>query len=160
MARAVPPVDGCHPLGFYLLAEDFYRAAVQCAASKDCLPNLHYNLVLYHLHAHSIELALRAFLRVKDINEAKSAYPHGAMELLSRCMELRLRVHKPKRALQALYHLDELINLRAFRYYEAGLMKLPPIKEVSALNERVLMAVRPTCTAAFNKLSEAPLRPS
>jgi hypothetical protein len=61
-------IDRYGPLGFYHLAEDFCRAAVHSANLENTKPRLHYNLVLYHLHTHSIELTLKAFLRAKGID--------------------------------------------------------------------------------------------
>ena len=68
MSRASEEIDRYAPLGFYHLAEDFYRAAVHSAEESEHFPRLHYKLVLYHLHTHSIELALKAFLRAKGLS--------------------------------------------------------------------------------------------
>ncbi len=47
-------IDLYNPLGFYHLAEDFYRAAIISAQTDDRKDNrLHFKLVLYHLHIHS-----------------------------------------------------------------------------------------------------------
>lgn len=45
-------IDRYGPLGFYHLADDFYRAAVHSASLQDTKPRLHYSLVLYHLQPH------------------------------------------------------------------------------------------------------------
>ncbi|TYO61033.1 hypothetical protein FXV83_40335, partial [Bradyrhizobium hipponense] len=78
-------IDRYGPLGFYHLAEDFCRAAVHSASLENSKPRLHYNLVLYHLHTHSIELTLKAFLRAKgiDVKELKNKFSHGMMGLMA-----------------------------------------------------------------------------
>lgn len=135
------------PMGFYHLAEDFYRAAIHSAGLQDTKPRLHYSLVLYHLHAHSIELALKAFLRAKgiDVKELKNKFSHGMTGLMAAATERKLRVGKPKRSLQILERLDQLGKAQTFRYFEAGFLSLPALHEVQQLNERMLLSVRPAC---------------
>lgn len=144
-------IDRYSPLGFYHLAEDFHRAAVHSAHLKDTKPRLHYHLVLYHLHAHSIELALKAFLRAKgiDVKELKNRFSHGMMGLMTAATERKLKVPKPKRSLQILQRLDQLGKVQTFRYFEAGFLSLPALDEVRHLNERLLASVRPACAASL-----------
>jgi hypothetical protein len=144
-------IDRYGPLGFYHLAEDFYRAAVHSASLKDTKPRLHYNLVLYHLHTHSIELTLKAFLRAKSIHvkELKNKFSHGMMGLMAVATERKLKVSKPKRSLQILERLDQLGRAQTFRYFEAGFLSLPTLDEVRQLNERMLSSVRPACIATL-----------
>lgn len=144
-------IERYHPIGFYHLAEDFYRAAAHSAQLNEGKSRLHYDLVLYHLHTHSIELSLKAFLRAKGfgVKELKSKFSHGIIGLARKSAELKLRVRKPKRSLQVVERLDQLVNLQTFRYFEAGFLSLPTLKEVRELNERMLAAVRPACLAAI-----------
>lgn len=135
------------PLGFCHLAEDFYRAAVHSASLQDTKPRLHYGLVLHHLHAHSIELTLKAFLRAKDIDvkELKNKFSHGMTGLMAAATERKLKVKKPKRSQQILERLDQLGKVQTFRYFEEGYLSLPALHEVQQLNERMLLAIRPAC---------------
>jgi hypothetical protein len=144
-------IDRYAPLGFYHLAEDFYRAAVHSASLQDTKPRLHYSLVLYHLHTHSIELTLKAFLRAKgiDVKELKNKFSHGMTGLMAAATEHKLRVKKPKRSLQILERLDQLGKVQTFRYFEAGYLNLPALHEVQQLNERMLLAIRPACIATL-----------
>jgi hypothetical protein len=144
-------IDRFAPLGFYHLAEDFYRAAVRSASLEDAKPRLHYSLVLYHLHTHSIELTLKAFLRAKgiDVKELKNKFSHGMMGLMGVGTERKLKVRKPKRSLHILERLDQLGKVQTFRYFEAGFLSLPTLDEVRQLNERMLSSVRPACIATL-----------
>jgi len=78
-------------LGFYHLAEDFHRAAVRSAGLNETKPRLHYDLVLYHLHTHSIELALKAYLRAKgiDVKDLKRKFSHGMVDLMAEATRLK-----------------------------------------------------------------------
>jgi hypothetical protein len=148
-------IDRYGPLGFYHLAVDFCRAAVHSANLENTKPRLHYNLVLYHLHAHSIELTLKAFLRAKgiDVKELKNKFSHGMMGLMAAATERKLKVRKPKRSLQILERLDQLGRAQTFRYFEAGFLSLPTLDEVRQLNERMLSSVRPACIATLKAAS-------
>jgi hypothetical protein len=144
-------IDRYSPLGFYHLAEDFHRAAVHSSALRETKPRLHYGLVLYHLHTHSIELALKAFMRAKgvDVKDLKNKCGHGMTGLMTAAIERKLKVRKPKRSQQILGRLDQLGKVQTFRYFEAGILSLPALEEVREFNERMLTAVRPACIATL-----------
>ena len=99
------------PLGFYHLAEDFYRSAKLTAeANEKRSVLLHYGHVPYHLHTHSIELALKAFLRTRQVglNDLSKSFRHDLMKALIKCEELRLKCRKPKRTREVVGMLNEL----------------------------------------------------
>ena len=65
-------IDRHAPIGFYNLAEDFYKAAILCAAAREeGTVQFKFSHVPYYLHTHSIELALKAYLRSRNITEAE-----------------------------------------------------------------------------------------
>ena len=54
-------IDRHAPIGFYNLAEDFYKAAILCAKAREQRAvRFRFSHVPYYLHTHSIELALKA----------------------------------------------------------------------------------------------------
>jgi len=143
-------IDRYNPLGFYNLAEDFYRAAAVCqAAVENRRIRLRYDFVLYHLHTHSIELALKAFLRAHGLSVAElKKLSHGLVAIYERCVSLRMRVKKPKRTAQVAQWLDELSRTQTFRYFEMGTLTLPTLAEVQSANERILSSVQAKCAKA------------
>jgi hypothetical protein len=76
------------------------------------------------------------------------------MSLMVEAAKRKLKVRRPKRSLQALERLGQLVNLQTFRYFEAGFLSLPTLTEVCELNERMLAAVRPACIATLAPLKK------
>jgi len=104
-------IDRYAPIGFYNLAEDFYKAAMLCAAAHEKRTvRFKFSHVPYHLHTHSIELALKAYLRAKSVTEAelKKAFRHGFVDLLAKCEQLGPKFRKPKRTRELVSFLNEL----------------------------------------------------
>jgi hypothetical protein len=141
-------IDRHAPIGFYNLAEDFYQAAMLCAAAREKRTvRLRFNHVPYYLHTHSIELALKAYLRTHSVTEAelKKAFRHGFVDLLAKCEVLGLKFRRPKRTRQLVDFLNELTKDQAFRYFYGGARQLPTPQEMREGNERILAAVKPAC---------------
>jgi hypothetical protein len=141
-------IDRHSALGFYNLAEDFYRAGVHIADSQERRDlKLRFSHVPYYLHTHSIELALKAFLRANGIEERelKGKFRHGLSDILRKCVELKLETRKPKRTAEVVSWLDELTRTQQFRYFEGGGIALPAPHEVREANERILKAVQGLC---------------
>jgi hypothetical protein len=141
-------IDRHAPVGFYNLAEDFYKAAILCAtAREERTVRLKFSHVPYYLHTHSIELALKAYLRTRAITEAelKKSFGHGFVGLLAKCEGLGLKFRKPKRTRELVHFLNELTRNQAFRYFYGSATQLPALHEMREGNERILVAVQPAC---------------
>jgi len=141
-------IDRYAPLGFYNLAEDFYKAAALCAAAHDKRTvQFRFSHVPYYLHTHSIELALKAYLRTHRVTEAelKKSFRHGFVDLLAKCEAMGLKVRKPKRTRQLVDFLNELTKDQTFRYFYGGTKQVPELREMREGNERVLAAVQSAC---------------
>jgi hypothetical protein len=141
-------IDRHAPVGFYNLAEDFYKAAILCATGREeRTVRFKFSHVPYYLHTHSIELALKAYLRTRAITEAelKKSFRHGFIDLLAKCEELGLKFRKPKRTRELVHFLNELTKDQAFRYFYGGAKQLPKLHEMREGNERILAAVHPAC---------------
>ena len=142
-------IDHHAPLGFYNLAEDFYKAAILCANARDKREvRFLFSHVPYYLHSHSIELALKAYLRTHGVTEAelKKSFRHGFVDLLAKCEQLGLKFRKPKRTRQLVDFLNELTKQQAFRYFYGGIKQQPELSEVRDGNERILAAVHRACS--------------
>jgi hypothetical protein len=145
-------IDRHAPIGFYNLAEDFYKAAILCAtAREERTVRFKFGHVPYYLHTHSIELALKAYLRTRAITEAelKKSFRHGFIDLLAKCEELGLKFRKPKRTRELVHFLNELTKDQAFRYFYGGAKQLPELHEMREGNERILAAVQPACVKSI-----------
>jgi hypothetical protein len=145
-------IDRHAPLGFNNLAEDFYRAAILCAkAHENREVRFRFSHVPYYLHSHSIELALKAFLRVHGVTEVelKKSFRHGFVDLLGRCEQLGLKFRKPKRTRQLVDFLNELTRRQAFRYFYGGIKQQPALAEVRDGNERILASVHRACSRSM-----------
>ncbi len=80
------------------------------------------DFVPYHLHTHSIELAMRGFLHAEGTStEQLERIGHKLMNLLERCVEqgIGLGQHEARpRDVIALLNADA--KVQTFRYYEGG----------------------------------------
>jgi hypothetical protein len=133
------------------LAEDFLRAATHLAATIDSGDlSVRFTRPLYHLHAHSMELALKALLLAHGVSEPdlRKKYRHGFEELWDPCIKFKMRSKKPKKTAEVVETIGELVQDRRFRYYETGHLRLPELAEVQAANARILDAVRRECARA------------
>ena len=145
-------IDRYAPIGFYNLAEDFYKAAMLCAAAHEKRTvRFKFSHVPYHLHTHSIELALKAYLRAKSVTEAelKKAFRHGFVDLRAKCGQLGPKFRKPKRTRELVSFLNELTKEQAFRYFYGASKLLPELREMREGNERILAAVQPACVKSI-----------
>jgi hypothetical protein len=145
-------IDRHAPVGFYNLAEDFYKAAILCAtAREERTARFKFSHVPYYLHTHSIELALKAYLRTRAITEGelKKSFRHGLVDLLAKCEALGLKFRKPKRTRELVQFLNELTRNQAFRYFYGSATQLPALYEMREGNERILAAVRPACVKSI-----------
>ena len=145
-------IDRHAPIGFYNLAEDFYKAAILCAAAREeRTVQFKFSHVPYYLHTHSIELALKAHLRTRNITgaELKKFFRHGFVDLLAKCEELGLKFRKPKRTRELVHLLNELTKDQAFRYFYGSAKQLPELHEMREGNERILASVRLACVKSI-----------
>src|SRR5437762_9580436 len=117
-------IDRHSAIGFLIGAEDFYRAAVHLASSQQqrALKLRSKDTISYHLHTHSIELALKAYLRARELSydEIWKNYQHKLDRLLEASVRFGLRPKKPKRTTQLVGWLNELLKEQTFRYRKTG----------------------------------------
>ncbi len=140
-------VDRHDPVGSYNLGEDFFRAALHLAAAQDNnqLELTFDHTVSYHLHSHSIELVLKAFLRVIGVsnNDLKGRYGHNMKAMLDDTLLGGLMLGRDEeRVCVVVKLLNAHGRAQTFRYFEAGYYQLPSLADVRAANERLLEAVK------------------
>lgn len=137
-------IDRYSPLGFYNLACDFQRAAAHLSNSVENKSlKLRFHQPVYHLHAHSIELLLKSYLRARGIsaNKIRNKFGHDFEKLWDGCCVRKLKCKKPKRTEQPVKFVGKLVMAQRFRYFETGYLTLPRLDEVSEVNERIRLAV-------------------
>lgn len=145
-------------LGTLHYGEDFCRAAIAVsnAVESDKLRQIFKDFVPYHLHTHSIELAMKGFLRASGTStEQLARIGHKLMNLFNRCVEqgIGLGEHEARaRAVIAL--LNANAKVQTFRYYEASLVRLPTLADTRAVNEMVCVLAR----KAVNEIDPYPAR--
>ncbi len=106
------------------------------------------------MHTHSIELALKAYLRTRAITEAelKKSFRHGFIDLLAKCEELGLKFRKPKRTRELVngYPVDVVADQGSgLPLFLWGAKQLPELHEMREGNERILAAVQPACVKSL-----------
>ncbi|GGG27252.1 hypothetical protein GCM10010964_13970 [Caldovatus sediminis] len=138
------------PLGIYHFAEDFFATAVHTAEALDAKRlRLHFgDFVAYHLHAHSIELVLKAFLRTAGVgnDDLRRRYGHDLSALLRDAVAAGMALGgQEEHTREVVDWLNEHGKAQTFRYFEAGSRRLPPLADVKDANRRLLAAARCAC---------------
>lgn len=146
-------------IGIYHYAEDFFIAATQLAvaATKGEFRLRFGDTVPYHLHTHSVELVLKAFLRADGVSNdsLKAIYGHKLERLLSDCVECGLALGEHQQHTELVVRwLNAHGRAETFRYFEAGYFSLPALSDVHATNQRLLTAIRPACLRALSRGEE------
>jgi hypothetical protein len=142
------------PLGIYHFAEDFFAAAVHVAEALAARRlRLHFGTnMVYHLHVHSIELVLKAFLRTTGIgnDELRRRYGHDLSVLLRDAVEagMALGGHEGHARVVADW-LNAFVKAQTFRYFKAGSYCLPSLADVKDAKRRLLAAARCACRRAI-----------
>lgn len=139
-------IDRHSPLGIFNLAEDFHRVANHLLLGALRLRFQH--LLVLSNNVHSIELALKAFLRAtgSSNNDLKVKYGHNLDRMFGDAVHngLSLGVSQEKTRFIVNW-LNDLAKDQVFRYFETGALNLPDLEEVDARNALLLHAVKPKC---------------
>lgn len=143
--------DHYEGFGFYLLAVDYWKSAVYIQNGRDCgKVELRFkHTVPYYLYVHSIELALKAFLRAKGIEKAKLStrrYGHNLESLLRKCIQRGMRVDKHERIV--VEWLNAFVDDHAFRYLRPGFQQLPADIDVRQACQGILETAKTACEEA------------
>lgn len=158
-----PPHARVGPLCYHLYAEDFLRAAQALPQRPDRFPR-----VSYYLCCHSIELSLKAFLRLagvsaKELRDPKK-FGHNLERLLDRAFALQLRrvvPLSPERE-QAIRRGNGYYGRKLYEYLDGptGLLEAltgwrdrPPLDELMASAELLLARLKQPCLDHVNEPS-------
>lgn len=153
------PIDRSPPIGLFLSGESFYQtghlAYVACDAKT---LKLRFNMPVYYLFSHALELVMKAFLRAKGktANELRGhKIRHSLLGLWEECLKIQPDFEQLTQQVvgPVIHMLDPFVINFEFRYLQVGYKTLPTL---TATNEAVLAlitAVRPTCEASWHAQS-------
>jgi len=146
-------MDRSPPIAFFLSAESFIQTAVHAHEALDARDlRLRFEMPVYYLYSHAMELTLKGFLRAKGMTatEVKSRkLGHNLLVIWEACIARGLTLNPLARAIIAdvLRLLDPYATAYEFRYVQTGHKVLPVLDEVRRAAEMLHAAVGPTCKA-------------
>ena len=145
--------DHAPPIGVFHSAESFLLAAqlLQNAEESEEL-SLRFDLPIYHLYCHALELTMKAFLRTKGYSEellASRKFGHKLQVLWDACVDEGLHSHQVTDAVIAdiIEMLDPFAASLEFRYRKGGKVTRPMIGAVESAVVDLMVAVEPHCRA-------------
>jgi hypothetical protein len=140
-------VTDTHPMSFLNLARQYQKAAGRLLASVEQEPKVNNQVPLsdpiYFLYFHTVELALKAFLRYHRQAIHKGAKGHDIVTLHSRCQALGLRLDDDPLGLQNVVNLLASGNGdHGFRYFTLKSCALPELPWARDVVNSLIQVVR------------------
>jgi hypothetical protein len=159
MSRRIPspkPITDVSAMAFFNFAREYHSAANQLFDSRPSLRN-----PIYFLYFHTVELALKAFLRSLSIQilgtERRS---HNLTKLYEECRSLGLTVGPADR-----FEVGNIVPLldagneyQGFRYFNLKSGSMPSLSWTREVVEQLMLAVE-THLEARSKLDTVPAGP-
>jgi hypothetical protein len=145
-----PDTDRSPPIAFFLSAESFLQAAIHAQKATDTKTlKLRFEMPVYYLYSHAIELTLKAFLRAKGLTAKELAnsqrWGHDLLKLWDGCFEHGLTLDMQTRLTTGAV-IDILAPYAAsyeFRYVQTGAKTLPSLDAVREAAEVLRAAIKP-----------------
>ena len=155
-SKSVPEADDAErtrPIGLFLSGEAFFlnarhlREALNAKALK-----LRFEMPVYYLYSHALELVLKAFLAAKGVPEkvlGSRELGHNLQALRDKCLEKGLQVDPVTEPFirEAIEMLSPYATRYEFRYLRTGVKQLPILVDVEQSVEALMKAVRSPCEA-------------
>jgi hypothetical protein len=149
--------DRSPPIGIFLSGESFLRSAQYLRTGLDGkVLRLRFDMPIYYLYSHALELTLKAFLRSKgvtDRNLRSKKFRHSLQSLRDACVANGLLDHPVKDIFinQTIDLLDPFAADFEFRYLKVGFKNLPTLEAVDAAVSNLMAMVRPHCEATIKE---------
>ena len=152
-AEPAEEIDSAPPIAFFLSAGSFLQTAIlahEALAAKTL--KLRFEMPVYYLYSHAIELTLKAFLRSRGLtaNElARRPWSHDLLKLWDGCFERGFTSDLHTRLTTGAV-VDLLAPYAAtyeFRYVQAGARTLPTLEVVREAAEALQAAIKPIAEA-------------
>jgi hypothetical protein len=143
--------DHYEGFGFYFLALDYWKSAMHIndAREQGELKLRFPHTVPYYLYVHSIELALKAYLRTKGVSKkelSRKKYGHNLETLLAECVRRAMSVAKHETIV--VEWLNTFVDDQAFRYLRPGFQSLPADIDVRRACKALLDRAKSACEQA------------
>jgi hypothetical protein len=149
-------IDRSPPIAIFLSGESFFRSAQYLRRGLETNDlRLRFNMPIYYLYSHALELTLKAFLRTRGVAGSRLAsreFGHKLQALWDACIAQGLSSQPVADAFIALAIeiLDPFATDFEFRYVKVGLKSLPTLETVESAVADVMVAVRPYCDASVS----------
>lgn len=152
----IDSIDREPPIAVFLSGESFFESAsfLRSAHEKKEL-RLRFQMPIYYLYTHALELVLKAFLRAKgrtsdDLRGRQ--FGHKLKTLWTTCLEAGLKTH----AVQEVF-IEQMVDILhpfatdyEFRYVKVGFKSLPTLDDVEVALTDLMAVVRPICEATVS----------
>jgi len=158
-SRTAPSVnDRSPPISIFLSGEAFLNAARHThRAYSDRSLKLRFEMPIFYLYSHAIELTMKAFLRARGVSAVKLKDPkrfgHSLQNLWNECLAHELVVDPaPQVVIEGVVSLLEpYATSYEFRYIRTGLKEFPSLEDVRLAAEKLAAAIRPVCDATVRR---------
>jgi hypothetical protein len=147
--------DRSPPIALFLSGESFLISARHLDAAVEAKAlRLRFEMPIYYLYSHAVELVLKSFLRAKGLtaDNLKDRFGHGLVRLYGACRERGLILNPIAAAI-----VDDMVAMLAdlgrnheFRYVTTGAKTYPTLPAVRDICEALFVAVRPIVMATVN----------
>jgi hypothetical protein len=150
-AQAAEEIDRSPLIGVFLSGESFFRAAQHLRKALEAQElRLRFDMPVYHLYYHALELTMKAFLRTRGFSAKCLRSPefgHKLQVLWEACVAQGLHSSVAKDAViaEVIGLLDPYATEFEFRYLKVGYKKLPGLGVVERAAADLTAAVRPHC---------------
>ncbi len=129
-------------MGLWTYAQDFLQAATVLVRPNQI------STPAYYLVCHSIELALKAFLRGNSVSLAKlKKIGHDLEEALRQCNSLGLSSYcsLSKKQILSIQLMNQYYEAKELEYIVTGFKQYPEIGLLITASQTLLQGVRPFC---------------
>jgi hypothetical protein len=149
-------IDRSPSIGLFLSGESYFLSAQYLRKGQESNSlRLRFDMPVYYLYSHALELILKGFLRSKgvSIGQLRSRkFGHSLQALWSASIEKGFSGHPIKLAYieQAIELLEPSALEFEFRYIKVGLKSRPTLEAVEQAVSDLMGLVRPHCEATVN----------
>ena len=148
-------IDRAPPIAFFLSGESFLKTAIHAHEALDAQTlRLRFEIPIYYLYSHAIELTLKSFLRTKGLTARELSFKpwgHDLLKLWESCVERGFTLDLPTRL-----ETGAVIDLLApyavnyeFRYVQVGAKTLPTLDVVREAASTLHAAARTAVVSTF-----------
>ncbi|WP_157038772.1 hypothetical protein [Rhodopseudomonas palustris] len=141
-------IDRSPPIAILLSAESFLKSAQYLKTGTELeYLKLRFDMPIYYLYSHAMELALKSFLRTKDFDGKQLSsrkYGHQLSELWKECLKQGLKLHPVQEACtdQLVELLDPFATSYEFRYVITGYKQLPQLHVLDADASSLIASIK------------------